>query len=101
MKQADDICFEYNGEDRRKHCELVVVVNQKFKDFMEETRDYRDRNNKSMEEISSALALMREEVREIRRPYKALIWITSIVSGVFLLEISQWLISAIKNRIHP
>lgn len=99
MRQVDENCIEYAGSERRKHCELVIIVNQKFMDFMEKTESYRDRNEKSLKELAASVDSMREEVQEIRRPYKMAVWVGSIITGVFLLEFAQWLIQFIKGKL--
>jgi hypothetical protein len=104
MSKPDE-CEEYSGIERRKYCGMVISVNQKFDDFIERyerdsaaTKEYRDGVNKALGDVSVSMVSLRDELKETRRPYKILMWVVTIASGAFLLEISQWLFHLLKIR---
>jgi hypothetical protein len=97
---AGDFCGEYNGVERRKHCEMVVSVNTQFKDFMESTKAYRQRQEEAISDLSATVLAMREEIRDMKKPYKILVWLITIISGAFLLNAVEWIFSFIKDKIH-
>jgi hypothetical protein len=99
-------CSKYTGIERRKHCEMVVTVNQKFNDFIERyerdqavTKGFREYMDKSLSDVSVSLVSLGGELREMRKPYKILIWIITIVTGAFVIEIAQWIFHFLKTKI--
>jgi hypothetical protein len=94
-----DYCGEYSGVERRKHCEMVVTLNQRFNDFMEATKDYRARQEAATKDISECISVLSDQVKEMRRPYKILVWALTIMTGAFLLDIAHWAIEFFRSKI--
>lgn len=92
-------CGEYNGTERRKHCEMVVGVTQRLDDFIETTKEYRARTDKSLADISITLMSLGAKLEEHNRINKALGWGTTVVIGAFLIALVQWVIDFFKNKI--
>lgn len=105
-KHNSDSCY-YLGTDRRKHCETVVLVTQKFNDFIERyerdqefTREFRANQMESVKELAESMLKLKEELRETRKPYRILVWVLTIATGAFLIETIRWGIEFFKSRVH-
>lgn len=104
-KHNSDSCY-YIGQERRKHCETVVLVTQKFNDFIERyerdqefTKDFRTNQMESVRQLSESVVKLKEEIIEIRKPYRILIWIITIITGAFLIEAIRWGIDFFRNKV--
>ena len=107
MKQRDDQddC-DYIGPDRRKHCDTVILVSQKFSDFIERyerdrefTRVFRENQTSSVKELSEFVIGLKNEFNEMRKPYRILIWVITIATGAFLIEIIRWCVEFFRDKV--
>lgn len=106
-KQSDDTCIEYDGPERRKHCDMVLnlrerdlVLEQKLNDFIESTNEYRIENKRSVADLSVSMISIREEIKDLKRPYKIIIWIITILTGAFLMEAVKLGADFINSKFH-
>lgn len=104
-KHSEDICY-YAGQERRKHCDTVLLVTQKFNDFIERyerdqhfTKEFRANQMESVKQLSESVFKLKEEISEMRKPYRILIWVITIATGAFLIEAVRWTIDFCKNKI--
>ena len=69
-----DECFEYDGEERRRHCEMVVVLKTKLEEEIEKTSEFREYVMNSLRDIQISL----KPLDEINVSYNRGKWIVSI-----------------------
>jgi hypothetical protein len=95
---ADQDCEAREG-DRRRHCEMVISLSAKFEDFMGRYDLDRGETIKFRESQSGKIDALTMKVFELTRPYKIMIWILTIVSGAFLLNVFEFVKKAILTHL--
>lgn len=91
MENVKDICSEYEGEERRKHCELVVVL----KAQIEADRQERD---KWRTDVDRKLGSLITFIQKIEGPYHAGLWAVRIMFGAFLLGVATAIIEYVRKH---
>lgn len=82
-----DKCVEYVGEERRKHCDLVVEVRQKQAD-----------DSRRLDSIEGKLEELCQFINKIEGPYNAGLWAVRIMFGAFLLGIATAIIEYVRKH---
>jgi hypothetical protein len=93
-------CFSYEGPERRKHCELVVLVNQRFVDFLNRYENDKKDADGWRVSVTGTLGGMQKSMEDLARPYKLMMWLATISTGAFVVEGIKLVIGALKNKIH-
>ncbi len=87
----EDLCGEYGGEERRKHCELVVALKQQYLDDKKDRDQWRQGIDKKLESVCSF-------IEKIEGPYHAGLWAVRIMFGAFLLGLTAGIIEYFKRH---
>ena len=79
---------EYDGNDRRKQCDMVVALNerhiaseQRFNDFLTHYEEDKEDSRIFRKEVRETLKSLSEDVSRMRPPVRAGIWIGIVALG--------------------
>lgn len=86
-----DECTEYDGIERRKHCELVVILRQQFEDDKKTREEWRKSIDSKLESVCGLIG-------KIEGPYNAGLWAVRILLGAFILGIAMTLIDFVRKH---
>lgn len=100
---TEDSGNSYTNEERRRNWDLVIADHQKMEDFMASTKDYRDRQEKAIMELThsvSALSIsiisVNKRLDDMTKAYKTFMWGVTAVVGTSLVALVNWGFEFIK-----
>ena len=87
----EDNCAEYTGEERRKHCELIVILKQQYEDDKLYREQWRQSVDGKLEKISAF-------IETIEGPYHAGLWAMRILFGAFIVGLAAGIVEFVKKH---
>jgi hypothetical protein len=93
----DDMACDWEKNDRRQHCELVIALNQKFddhckrfNDFLEETKIYRSKNEEWQLTVDENLGKVQGTIKDFINTYKAILKVLGFIGTTVVIVTTWW-----------
>jgi hypothetical protein len=84
-------CLGYDGIERRKHCEMVVMLKQQFEDDQKSRDEWRQSIDGKLESVCGFIG-------KIEGPYNAGLWAVRILLGAFILGMVTAIIEFVRRH---
>lgn len=87
---SDDGCMDYDGVERRKHCELIIMLKTQFDEDRKSRDEFRNYVYASLKELKNSI----KPLDEINTSYTRGKWIVGIASvamvGAIVTAVVKW-----------
>lgn len=90
-KVKEEICSEYDGVERRKHCELVIMLKQQYEDDKKSREEWRQSIEEKLESVCRFIS-------NVEGPYHAGLWAVRILFGAFILGLATAIIEFVRKH---
>lgn len=98
MKQDNIECTVYEGEDHRKHCELVIALNTRYNEFIERYERDREITNEFRDEMIKSMNELKDKFKEWKVPYRIGIFVVGALTMSIIGTIGAIIVKYILNH---